>query len=438
MTVKELKKKRNAVVLRLKKLHEENTDSWGDDEEKQYQAGKEEKARLDAAIERAEEIEADAKVAAEEEAYENRKAAGAGEKPEIEVGEKRETLKPWKNFGEQLQAVRAAASPEGRIDDRLLRLGATDLGESVPSDGGFLVQTDFSTELLKRMYDTGVLASRCRRIPLSSNANGITINGIDETSRADGSRYGGVRAYWTDEAATYTSSQPKFRQISLKLNKLTGLCYATDELLQDTSALQSVITDAFVDEFGFKMDDAIVNGDGAGKPLGLMNAACKVQVSKETGQAAATVLAENLEKMYARMWPRSMNNAVWFINQEVWPQLFQLHHAVGTGGVPVFVPGNSLNNAPFGTLLGRPIVPIEQCQALGTAGDVIFADLSQYLLVDKQSMASAMSVHVRFLYDETAFKFTYRVDGQPIWNAALTPYKGSATLSPIVVLATRS
>jgi hypothetical protein len=49
-----------------------------------------------------------------------------------------------------------------------------------------------------------------------------------------------------------------------------------------------------------------------------------------------------------------------------------------------------------------------------------------------------MSVHVAFLTDESIFRFIYRVDGQPIWNAALTPFKGSNTLSPFVVLAARA
>ena len=345
--------------------------------------------------------------------------------------------KPWGSLGEQLMAVRKWDEPGGERDARLSR-AASGLNEAIPSDGGFLVQKDFASELLKRVYQTGQLANRCRRIPISGNSNGLKINAIDETSRADGSRWGGVRSYWRDEAAQYTGTEPNFRQMNLVLNKLTGLCYATDELLADTVALEAVITEAFTEEFGFKIDDAIVNGDGAGKPLGIMNAGCKVGVAKETGQAAATINAKNIQKMYARMYARSVGNAVWFVNQDCWPQIFELHQAVGTGGVPLFVPPGGISAAPYGTLMGRPIVPIEQCETLGTSGDIIFADLSQYLLIDKGGIAAAQSIHVRFVYDEAAFKFTYRVDGQPIWNSALTPFKGTATVSPIIALNTRA
>jgi len=90
------------------------------------------------------------------------------------------------------------------------------------------------------------------------------------------------------------------------------------------------------------------------------------------------------------------------------------------------------------TLFGRPVVPIEQCSALGSVGDIILADLSQYLLIDKGGINAASSIHVRFLYDESVFRFIYRVDGQPIWNKPLQPYKGSGTLSPYVALQARN
>ena len=342
------------------------------------------------------------------------------------------------SFGEQLMAVVEAARGGGKVDPRLTTR-ALGLSEGVPSAGGFLVQTDFSTELLKRVYQTGVLASRCRKIPISANANGIKINGIDESTRVSGSRWGGLQTYWLSEAGTKYSSKPKFRQIELSLNKLIGLCYATDELLQDTAALESIITQAFSEEFGFVIDDAIVNGTGAGQPLGVLNSGALVTVGAEAGQPAATILTENIVKMWARMWARSRPNAVWFINQNIEPQLFTMSLAVGIGGIPVYMPANGLSGSPYASLMGRPVIAIEQCQTLGTLGDIILADMSQYILADKGGMQTAQSIHVQFTTDESVFRFVYRVDGQPIWNSALTPYKGTVanSLSPFVVLATR-
>lgn len=347
----------------------------------------------------------------------------------------------FKTFGEQIIAVMRASGDRPFVDPRLrtsIYDAATGLQETLPSEGGFLVQTEFAKELLTRAYETGAVASRCRRIAIGANANGLKIPGVDETSRVTGSRWGGVRAYWIGEADDKTASRPKFRMIELNLKKLIGLCYATDELLQDATALESIIRQAFAEEFGFMLDDACINGAGAGMPLGIMNSPCIVQVNKEAGQLAATVEYANIVNMWARMYARSRTNAVWFINQDVEPQLFQMGIVVGTGGSPVYMPPGGASAAPYGTLFGRPVIPIEQCQTLGTAGDILLADFSQYVLIDKGAMQSASSIHVRFINDESVFRFVYRVDGQPLWNSALTPFKGSNTLSPFIRLQTRS
>ena len=337
------------------------------------------------------------------------------------------------SLGEQMMAVYRASNPGGRIDSRLTTRAASGMNESNPSDGGFLVQQDFVKTLLKRTYETGILASKVRKIPISSNSNGLKINSIDEDSRANGSRWGGVQTFWQSEADEMSASKPKFKQMELSLKKLTGLCYATDELLQDTSALESVINEAFAEEFGFKIDDAILNGTGSGQPLGLLNSPALVTVVKEKDQTAK-ITTENLIKMWNRMWSRSRANSVWYINQELEPFLYTLM----IGDKPVYIPAGGLSEKPYGTLFGRPVVPLEQCNGAGDVGDIILADVSQYLLIDKGGVSQASSVHVRFLYDEQIFRFIYRVDGQPIWSKPLTPYKGSSSVSPYVTLAKRN
>lgn len=343
--------------------------------------------------------------------------------------------RPFTNLGEQMQAVHRAAV----VHDRDPRLVAAALGanETIPSDGGFLVQVDSSTEILKRTFDRANLAAKVRKFPLGPNSNGMKINALKDDSRATGSRFGGVRGYWLAEAAALTATGPiQFRQMELNLKKLGGLLYATDEQLQDAAFLEAMMLEAVPDEFAFLVDEAILSGNGAGKPLGFMNAGCKVAVAKETGQAARTILFENIQKMWSRLWAKSMSNAVWYINQDCYPQLNAMSLVIGTGGVPVYLPPGGLSQAPFGTLMGRPVQPIEFCETLGTEGDIILADLSQYMMIDK-SVQAATSIHVAFLTGEQAFRFIYRVDGQPVDNKPITPYKGTATQSPFVTLATR-
>ena len=349
---------------------------------------------------------------------------------------------PFASLGEQLQAVyRAAVVKHQPPDQRLLDINAAAQGanETVGADGGFIVQQDIATDLLTRIYNSGILASRTRRRQIGPNSNSIKVNYLDETSRANGSRFGAVRAYWTSEAGSLTGSRPKYGTHSLDLQKLTGLYYATDELLADATALNSFVDDAFAQELAFALDDAIVNGTGTGQPEGILNANCTVSISKETGQAAATVVPENIWKMFARLWSGSARNAAWYINQDVWPQLFGLSLSVGTGGMPLFIPpGTGISSSPFGTLLGRPIEVIEHAATLGTVGDIILADLNEYLLIEKGGVARASSIHVQFTTDEMAFRWILRVNGEAIWQSALTPYKGSNTQSPFITLATRA
>lgn len=332
-------------------------------------------------------------------------------------------------FSAVIQAGKAALSGAS-IDPRLQRL-ASGANESIGSEGGFLVDTDTSAELMQRAYTVGTLARKCNQIPISANANGTKINGVDETSRANGSRYGGLQAYWAAEAQTVTATQPKFRKIELNLKKLFALAYATEEQLADGPQLQAFINQNVPSEIAFKLDEAILNGTGAGQPLGILTSAAYVSQAAEGSQTATTLNAANISKMFGRMWAGSMPKAEWYMNQDVWQQLPQMT----LSNMPVYAPNFQVS--PYGTLFGKPINIIEQAATLGTLGDISLMDLSQYALATKGGINSAVSIHVRFLYDESVFKFTLRVDGQPMWNAPLTPFKGSNTQSPFIFLAAR-
>jgi HK97 family phage major capsid protein len=347
----------------------------------------------------------------------------------------------FKSFGEQLQAIARAGMPGGQVDQRLhdIRAAASGTNETVPSEGGFLLQQGFSGELLQRVFtDPASILSRVTRVQVGGNSNSVDFPMVDETSRATGSRLGGVQTYYTDEAGAVTPSKPKFRKLHLELKKLMGICYATDELVQDASLLEFVVRNGFQAEIQFAVQDAIINGTGASQPLGILNSGALVSVAKCTGQKSATFVLENAVAMWERMPGRNRSNAAWLINSGVESQLYTMSLSVGTGGAPVFLPGGSASPTPYMTLFGRPIIPIEQCAALGTVGDVILADLSEYILIDKGGVREDVSIHVQFLADELAYRFIYRYDGAPMAAAPVTSYKGSVSQSAFVALATRA
>ncbi len=343
----------------------------------------------------------------------------------------------FRSLGEQLQSIAAYYLGKGTQQDPRLVRAPTGASEVDPTGGGFLIQVDFAAAIFMLAHDMGEILGRVTKLPISANANGIKIPGIDETSRVTGSRWGGVASNWIGEGTTVTPTKPKYRLIEFDLKKLMSLMYITDELLQDSTALTSIAARAFSEEIMWMTEDAIFEGSGAGMPLGVMNSPALITQAKVTGQAAATIVKENIDGMWARMWLRSMQNAVWFINQDCLPQLMQMNQAVGTGGQLVYLPPGGLSATPYSTLYGREVVWTEYNNTLGTAGDILLADLSQYTLVDKNGVQAATSIHVAFNTDELVFRITYRVDGKPMWTVPITPAKGVNTKSPFVALASR-
>jgi HK97 family phage major capsid protein len=183
-----------------------------------------------------------------------------------------------------------------------------------------------------------------------------------------------------------------------------------------------------------------MTGLGVQEPLGYVNCPASVQVAAESGQSSGTIVWENIVKMYARMLPTSLGNAVWIASIDTFPQLATMALSVGTGGSAVWL-GNYQNGgaqSPPMSILGRPVIFTEKAPALGTTGDISFVDLSYYLVGDRQSMQVSSSTDYKFGNDQTAFRVIQRVDGRPWIQSAITPKNGSAnTLSPFVQLASR-
>lgn len=361
-----------------------------------------------------------------------RNMAGANEKRKGDVL----TVGQIAAFGDLLQATRRAKIT-GQVDPLLVE-ASQGANEAIDEDGGFLVEKDIADGLLTRTFEQSNIASKVRHIPISARSNGLKINALKDDSRATGARWGGLQVYHIGEGESLTPTRPKFRQMNLQLKKMTGLLYATSEMLQDSVALASVISEAFPNEFSFTLDDVIFEGGGVSTGLGFMNAGCKVAVAKEAGQAAKTIEFENITKMWARLPARSMAKAEWWVNQDTLPQLMGLNMVIGTGGIPVYLPPGGLSQAPHGTLMGRPVIPQEYCSTLGTEGDIVLADPSNYVMIDKGSIQYATSIHVAFLTDEQAFRFIYRYDGQPVDDKPITPFKGTDKQSTFITLATRA
>lgn len=359
----------------------------------------------------------------------------------------------YPSFGEFLRDVVLAGkeqdwNAERRLEERGHKMEAgmevesrtaSGLSEAVPADGGFLLQPDWANTILQRAYQESAVLRRCNTWNVTKN--GLKIPAIDETSRADGSRWGGSRGYWMNEADTITASKPKLRNIELTPKKVGILTYLTSELLNDLGSLAQFVIATFGKELAFKVTDGIINGDGAGKPQGVLNSPATIAVGRNSSNV---VVATDVLNMLAQFWVGSRTDPngipldgnlgngpkpAWVCHSDVIAQLATCVISVGTGGSLAF-----LFNPETGIMMGIPVIPIEQCQALGTVGDLILADFNEYQIAWRNKGQLDVSMHVKFTTDEQALRLIARVDGQGAWQSSVTPFNGTNKQSPFVAL----
>jgi len=335
------------------------------------------------------------------------------------------------NFGDFLTCINPVAQRyQGGGFDKRLKV----LGEGQGDQGGFLVPEQYVANLLTLVLEMAVVRPRAFVMPMASPT--VRIPSVKDTTHAS-NVHGGVQAYWTPESGSFTASEPSFSQVVLNAHKLVGYTTVSNELLMDSALpLEALVNRLFSEALAYFEDDAFIQGTGAGQPIGILNADALVSVSKESGQAATTIVTENLDKMWSRLLPTSQSNAVWLAHPDTFPQLAALARAVGTGGSSVWMA--NVAGSPPASIFGRPVIFTEKCQTLGTVGDIMLADFSYYVIGDRMGFEMSASPHVRFTNDETVYRFVQRVDGKPWIESALTPRQGSNTLSPFVALATRA
>ena len=341
-----------------------------------------------------------------------------GLKPQSAANEGEETAYKGKDLGVFLKDVKGR-----NVKTRTCQ--GTGNNELVDDEGGYLVDQQFSRNLIERAMSNMQLCTNATRIPIGAGYNGLKYNGLMDYDRRDGQH--AVNVYRILEACEKTKSVPKYERKSLDLEKLVGLYYATDELLQDEPALEAMVTSWFGKEFAYKLEWEGLHGAGTTELLGLLNSAALVTLKRNT---AGAVDANDIARMYSRMYAPSIGRAEWFVSSSVLPSLI----GMTIGNTPVWLPPGGLSVAPYGTLFGRPIRICEVSPLLGSQGDIGFFDMSEYLLIEKGGVQAASSIHVRFVYDETAFRFVLRNNGLPKWSRSIYPNQGADEISPWIVL----
>lgn len=339
----------------------------------------------------------------------------------------------FSSLAEFSTAVRNAAVGNG--DARLFAAapGNTQLNQGTAGEG-FLVPPDFSRAIWDVVFPgAGYGYDLMDYITSSPTEKNMVQLVKDETTPWSAL---GVQAVWRSEAAQLSASRISLNGAMVPLHELYAFVAATGELLEDSAQLNDRLTMKAGQAIRYQISKAIFQGTGNGQPLGFMNGPGTIVQAKESGQTNGTVVLNNVAKMFTRLPAMSLPKAIFLANIEVLPQLINLN--IGTW--PVWLPPNSgLAQAPGGTLLGRPLVFTEQALALGSPGDIMLLDPTGYFLTNKAGggIEFATSIHLYFDQNVTAFRWLFRVGGQPFLTAPIQPANGTLTKGHFVTLAQR-
>ena len=295
---------------------------------------------------------------------------------------------------------------------------------------------DFLPGIVEPIFDGAALvAPWLRRFRMQKPS--ASIPGVDETSRQNGSRWGGVASTWLAEGTTIPASFARFKNVEFVAHKIAALLVATREIMADVSMFSEWARAAFTADLSFRIDSAIISGTGAGQPLGLLNTPALITIPKDNGQATKTITQSNIENMWAALPVNSRRRAIWIAHENVEAQLSTvLPPGLSPSQAAIYMPQGTAGTEDWPRLKGRPLVVVEQANPVGTPGDLLLIDPTTYAVAAMDSRLD-ISAEVDWTSDQVLLRLIWRVDGRPLYTSAITSFSDVTLRSPYIALAQR-
>lgn len=426
MNIFEMQKLLKSTVAEMEKLVADNPESMDSETAEKFDALDAKVEQLKANIARAEKVQKNA------DAFAGSGRESSFSSPAKPKDKEEEERGGFENFSEFALSVKAAR--DGYVDDRLKFLGApsTTIHKEKGTEDGYMVPAALKAEVFEVDTQDFNILPLVDSEPTSSNH----VKMLADESTPWGST--GIQAYWTSEAGQMTRSKLETKGKLVELHKVHAFVEASEELLSDEPRLNSRLTTGSNRAINWKLNQGVFEGDGVGKMLGFANSASKIVQAKESGQAADTIVAKNIIKMYARS--TNPGGSIWIVNRSVLAELMTMT----IGNQPIWIAPTGLNAPPGGFLLGRPVYFSQHADVLGEEGDVHFVDPMGYYMPNRGTIVASQSMHLLFDYDVQAFKWTFRAGGRPYLSAPVLPAKGTTqqkadnSMSSYIVLAARA
>jgi HK97 family phage major capsid protein len=350
-----------------------------------------------------------------------------------------------KTFGDWLIQVAILGSPKtapqakAAAQDRLEKVYSSSfstwqkaaMAESSGVTGGYAVPPDFYMQLLTIAGEQNTFRKYGFVQPMASATMQFPYLDITTAQAAGNSPFfGGVIANWTSEAQTRTETEPQFKMMELKAQELSGYSVSSNIILQDAAfGLEKFLFTIFGNAVAWYEEFAFLQGNGVGKPLGILNASATLSNNRVT---VGHFTFPDVGAMLSKLLPASYGRSRWYISPTVVTDLLQLKDGAGRAIFLSIDQGVTL--APVWKLLNLPVTITEKIPALGTKGDVMLVDPSLYVIGDRMMLEVAASEHVNFLKNQMTWRFVQRVDGRPWLDNPITLQDGSTQVSPFVVL----
>ena len=362
--------------------------------------------------------------------------AFADRKPIINVGSPN-SLKDinggFKNESEFFHSVKNHFTPGAQQDDRVKALinkaGSPTESGATTIDGGATMPPGFSPNLIDPVAATQQIFPLVSSLPITTRTMNIPVIKHYDFSNAGGATAAIVASYKAEGAAG-APSKAQYENLPFSLKTLYSLIPTTEELEEDTGiALGSFLNK----EAGRWINESITKSiltTVSGGPTAINGHASVAVVLRNT---VSNIKFADVLGMFAAFYG-DITKAVWVVHPTVLPQLGNMT----SGNYNVFIPagvGPNGSSAPFGTLLGRPIIVNGYCNAMGTQGDICLYDFTKYQAVYRSGgIEAAMSVDVWFDSYQKAYRFAYRWDGKPQLTGPITLGDGVSIVSPFVQL----
>lgn len=344
---------------------------------------------------------------------------------------------------ECMNATRNPDKADDRIKAVINAVGSDEYSRGNWQSAGILIPDTMIDRILSMTPEADFITPRCTRIPMGAGTVKIPAR-VDKNHST--SVTGGTRVYRTKETNTVAKTKDTFEMVSLEANEIVGEAAATKQLMRDSPISIPALIEASMGAANVdKRIDELLNGNGQGMPLGVLNAAntALLQIDRVANQSDAVIVSGmDVIRMAKRVW--GYTNAIWIANHDLFDVLATLvvESPNNAGIVKLFSPVEG-GNGNMATLWGRPLFFTEYAPGVSANDGTDIADWDDGLLscINFSEMIYGerftefnRSVHVRFSEREEVFQFVTENDARPWWKTYLTPKNGITTRSPFVML----